>query len=102
MNERLHASHTEYIRILALLIMGIVLVSAVIVLATMPINRSQSAFNGDVLAVTEDCMESNISTTVMSGFVVKSVNADGFLSCLYARDVTLSVRGDPVVMGTEE
>lgn len=101
MNER-GQFHIEYIRILALLLMGVIIVAAVIVLAAMPINRSQSAFNDDILAVTEGCMKSNTSATAAFNSAIKSVNADGFLSCLYARDVTLSVRGDPVVVGTEE
>ena len=98
MNER-GQGFVEYALIVVMLLVVAVIV---VVFVNQSINPPQSAFNDDVLAVTEECMDRNISTTVTSGFVIKSVNADGFLSCLYARDVTLSVRGDPVVMETGE
>lgn len=51
---------------------------------------SPSEFDDDILAITGECMRSN------------RTNANDFLSCLYARDITLSVRGDPVVMKVGE
>lgn len=98
MNER-GQGFVEYTLMFVLVVVIVVCVIAFAIDMSTP---NQSSFNDDILNVTEECMERNISTTVTSGFVIKSVNADGFLSCLYARDVTLSVRGDPVVMKVGE
>jgi hypothetical protein len=57
------------------------------------------AFSGDLITVVEACAESNTTAYTVNGTVtVKSANGDGILRCLYASDVKVVFRGDPVAM----
>lgn len=99
MNER-GQGFIEYVLMLGIIMIAVV--GVIIAIYTLSfvwqiLNTHQPVFSDDILSVTENCMNSNTSAVAISGMATKFVNADGFLSCLYTHDITLSVRGDPVV-----